>query len=108
MLVGKDGQGEDDCFFGAEKDRGAGEHERVIRDFLGWFGGPVKRQRRAARTARSAIEADAPSAPFTGCRGQGKWQPALAQDLLRFTSEEDECLSVWSVVIQTWVEGIAS
>ena len=70
MLVGEDGEGEDDGFFGAEKDGGAGQHEFVIRDWWGRFFDNSKnckarqRQRRAARTARSAIEADAPSAPF--------------------------------------------
>ena len=28
MLVGEDGEGEDDCFFSSEKDGGAGQHER--------------------------------------------------------------------------------
>ena len=35
MLVGDDGEGEDDGFFGAEKDGGSGEHDLVIRDWVG-------------------------------------------------------------------------
>jgi hypothetical protein len=35
MLVGEDGEGEENGFFSAEKDGGAGEHELVIRDWGG-------------------------------------------------------------------------
>ena len=53
MLVGEDGEGEDDGFFGAEKDGGAGQHELVIRD---WGGeGSSTTQRTAMRDKGNGV-----------------------------------------------------
>jgi hypothetical protein len=75
---------------------------------FGWFGGPVKRQRRAAGTARSAIEAVAPSAPFARCRGKENGSLLWLRIFYAlWVKKMSLCLCV-SVVIQTWVAGIAS
>jgi hypothetical protein len=59
----------------------------------------ARRDLPSRRTRPRRLLPDAGARKMAACSGSGS--SAL-------TSEEDECLSVWSVVIQTWVEGIAS